>query len=837
MDDIASLQIRVNTDQVRRADNDLKGLSSQGARAEKATSGLRNAALAAGIGLAGLAASAGLIARRVVQAERELSKLNVQLISVTGSSDEASLAFDELEAFARETPFDINALTESFIQLVNSGLDPSKDALRDYANIAAGTGSSLGSVIDLITSATAGSFSALEQIGILAQRQGSQVALTFRGVTTTIENSANEIEGYLRQIGEIDYGGAADALLDGLDQDFIKLEESWDELYRTINRRDISGIIGDSVRLATQAVRELNDNIEVGTIDAYFESFTSQFSGYGQDIGRTLAMMTGDIDDGEIAFRALGFAAIETARFISESFGSLPRNIRTSTQLIAVELGSRIDELQVFFQRLGAGSQTIGGLDRDTNSELEALDIQAQAIVRARQESIAQILNGHNNNIQEFNDNLDAANERLRVLREERENDRLGRFQNDNGNGDNVIETSAQRSARSRRERREQDQAQRLQRQRENALENLRRSLLSEEDALRESHERNLQVINRGTTDEARRNDLTAQLNQRYANELAQLRDRQNEEQRIRDEALEDLRLHLRTEEEIIQESYERNLDTIQSSGASPEVQEELTGRLNEQLATDLIGGRDEPDTYQEQLDAINDFYETRRESILNNVRLTEEQRTELEIELTEQRNERISELERARNAQILGSNAQTFGALAELAGTFAGEQSSAYRTLFGISKAFSVAQALVKTYQSVQDAYAEGGPIVGPALAAAALATGLANVAQIRSTNFSGAFNDGGIIPQGRIGLVGEFGPELVAGPANVRSRRETAEIIREGSQAAQGSPIIPAPQVNVRNVNVLDPAIVGDFLATDDGEELIMNVVQRNQRALNAA
>ena len=33
---------------------------------------------------------------------------------------------------------------------------------------------------------------------------------------------------------------------------------------------------------------------------------------------------------------------------------------------------------------------------------------------------------------------------------------------------------------------------------------------------------------------------------------------------------------------------------------------------------------------------------------------------------------------------------------------------------------------------------------------------------------------------------------------------------------------------------INVLDPSIVGDYLGTDDGEQLIMNVVQRNQRAL---
>ena len=42
------------------------------------------------------------------------------------------------------------------------------------------------------------------------------------------------------------------------------------------------------------------------------------------------------------------------------------------------------------------------------------------------------------------------------------------------------------------------------------------------------------------------------------------------------------------------------------------------------------------------------------------------------------------------------------------------------------------------------------------------------------------------------------------------------------------------PAPVVNIRNINVLDPGIVGDYLGSDEGEELIMNVVQKNQRSL---
>ncbi|CVA05164.1 Uncharacterised protein [Serratia marcescens] len=42
----------------------------------------------------------------------------------------------------------------------------------------------------------------------------------------------------------------------------------------------------------------------------------------------------------------------------------------------------------------------------------------------------------------------------------------------------------------------------------------------------------------------------------------------------------------------------------------------------------------------------------------------------------------------------------------------------------------------------------------------------------------YAGAFDKGGIIPRGQFGIVGERGPEIVNGPANVTGRRKTAAL-----------------------------------------------------------
>jgi Flp pilus assembly pilin Flp len=85
----------------------------------------------------------------------------------------------------------------------------------------------------------------------------------------------------------------------------------------------------------------------------------------------------------------------------------------------------------------------------------------------------------------------------------------------------------------------------------------------------------------------------------------------------------------------------------------------------------------------------------------------------------------------------------------------------------------------------------------------------------------FGGSKAGGGDVISGRSYLVGENGPEMFV--------PRTAGTIAP-NESLQGS----APQVNVRNINVLDPSLIGDYLKTDSGEQLIMNVLQRNRGSL---
>lgn len=105
------------------------------------------------------------------------------------------------------------------------------------------------------------------------------------------------------------------------------------------------------------------------------------------------------------------------------------------------------------------------------------------------------------------------------------------------------------------------------------------------------------------------------------------------------------------------------------------------------------------------------------------------------------------------------------FDALGNAAKSFAGEQSDIYKTMFAASKAFAIAESIVKIQQGVANALSL--PFPSNIVAAASVVAAAANiVSTISSINlaFGGGKAAGGPVAPGKAFLVGEKGPELFA-------------------------------------------------------------------------
>jgi len=79
----------------------------------------------------------------------------------------------------------------------------------------------------------------------------------------------------------------------------------------------------------------------------------------------------------------------------------------------------------------------------------------------------------------------------------------------------------------------------------------------------------------------------------------------------------------------------------------------------------------------------------------------------------------------------------------------------------FQLNKAVAITEAIINTYQGASKALAQGG-IFGPFLAAAIVASGLAQVAMIRNQQYPGR-EEGGSVMGGKPYVIGEAGPEVM--------------------------------------------------------------------------
>jgi hypothetical protein len=239
---VSDVEIRLRADIARlrqdmeRARQEVNRPLAQMSRAVEQFKGLL-AGIGAGLGISALVG-------QLIGAQREFDKLNASLIAVTGSSKSAKEVFAVIQEFASRTPYSVGEVTEAFLKLRNLGLTPSERALTSYGNTASAMGKDLNQLIEAVADAATGEFERLKEFGVKSKKEGDNVSFTFQGVTTTVKNSANDIEKYLMQIGEVNFAGAMALQANTLNGDISALADTWNQTLVTFNQ---SGF-GDSAR-------------------------------------------------------------------------------------------------------------------------------------------------------------------------------------------------------------------------------------------------------------------------------------------------------------------------------------------------------------------------------------------------------------------------------------------------------------------------------------------------------------------------------------------------------------------------------------------------------------
>lgn len=650
-EDITSLQIRVESLEVAEASRRLDKFGREAKGADRATSGLskgmKGAAVAVGaFAAAGIAADLAMKGlNKSLERAKIIATLNARLKTATGSIEGAAEAMDNLRKFSTQVPESLEDVVSAFLKLKNLGLDPSEEALMSYSNTAAAMGMDLEQFIEAVADASVFEFERLKEFGIKASQQGDKVRLTFQGVTKEIQKDANSIVGYLQDIGNVQFAGAAAEQMDNINGKISNLEVAWDSFWDTLNERGLEDILIDSLDKTAIALDELLRWAEGGGADGF----------------------------------------IDKVSIIAETF----ENVGTAISIVSDKLSDLGIEFSDFFKDFELAFELLDKFDKNfgvRKGELASDD--AKEAAKAWKETV------------------DSAFEVEET----------------------VVET-AKVEKRSRGER------------------------LA--DAIRISNEnKKLLEMKKGGG---------------------------------------------------------RSGSGRASSGLNGPGFKDIQNRF---------GLGDEESLLLNRL-------ENERRVILDATNVTEEQRTMLLQQHAAKRNEILTGLEQQRISMIYSSAEQGFGAMADLTATFAGEQSAAYKVLFGISKGFAIAEAAIAIQQNIANASKVGFPQNIPFIAGA-ISQGASIVSSINSV--APAFERGGIVPGN------SFSGDNVNARVNSgemilnRSQQNNLFNMANGKGGATGSGSV---QVVINNLP--GQTIQETRTQTDDGERLEFTIKQTEKYLAN--
>lgn len=188
----------------------------------------------------------------------------------------------------------------------------------------------------------------------------------------------------------------------------------------------------------------------------------------------------------------------------------------------------------------------------------------------------------------------------------------------------------------------------------------------------------------------------------------------------------------------------------------------------------------------QEQLD--------RQKTLLDEKTILEEDYAKNIAEIRKQSAERQSKIEEGTWSASLSMISSFTGDAADLFKTYAGESSAAYKTMFAISKAASIAQAIIAVELAANKAPAEMPFAMGLTMQQAIRASGYASIGLMAATSIAGMAHDG-------IDNIPKEGTWLLDKNERVLSPRQNQDLTQFLNTAGQysGNSANVTPQVNI--------------------------------------
>lgn len=709
-----------------------------------------------------------------LEASRVYEDMSARLTPLVGDLETAQKTFWSLNGLEDETATATDKLAKAFVDLGNNGLTNSNEQLKTYATIAHGTGRDINTLTDAVIAFSQGSTKALRQFGITAKDNGDTISLTYKGSTTEIQKNSKALDEYLSNLARNNFDGVLETKLNTVSAATGRLDNAWGTFCTRLMQSD--GGFGELIIM-------------------------------GNDfLANTLNGISEWLDDPAVIewFHTLAKTVRETFEGIRTAWDSVKDFFSDTLELIGVEMKDGTGNWKLFFSNFFQFAQ-IGILE--LSQKVGKLWDNTVGYLNAVGEGIGSALSGG-----EFSRGLDAA--RAQTKREAEETAKIYKatiagIEKEITESQNRIVAERQRLAEKYQnkpigEGTQYDEGLRIGVNKDSGKGKGggdSSKALEAKDTWTPYYEQILELDIRSKGD-------LEQLKWEHARKLSEFNAVIAENARISETEKNNALL-------IIQQDYQRQRAEIKKSSMdfinSLNPEDEEIVRLQE--------------SYSRKLEMLEQYYNDRLISEENYLQehaaLMDQYTTDSTAAKQKKQSEDLKKMmepyEKMADATISISDA-----FDDLSANM-NESSGAYKALFAVQKSFAVASATMDAVQAWIKALNDPTAVTWPqklANYASAVATTTAAISQLTSVSMH---DKGGFIKPGELGIVGEYGPELIEGPASVTSRRKTADLARSALTAQEStSPSYANVVINLYESQ--DKA--GTVETSEDDESRIINI-----------
>lgn len=709
-----------------------------------------------------------------LEASRVYEDMSARLTPLVGDLETAQKTFWSLNGLEDETATATDKLAKAFVDLGNNGLTNSNEQLKTYATIAHGTGRDINTLTDAVIAFSQGSTKALRQFGITAKDNGDTISLTYKGSTTEIQKNSKALDEYLSNLARNNFDGVLETKLNTVSAATGRLDNAWGTFCTRLMQSD--GGFGELIIM-------------------------------GNDfLANTLNGISEWLDDPAVIewFHTLAKTVRETFEGIRTAWDSVKDFFSDTLELIGVEMKDGTGNWKLFFSNFFQFAQ-IGILE--LSQKVGKLWDNTVGYLNAVGEGIGSALSGG-----EFSRGLDAA--RAQTKREAEETAKIYKatiagIEKEITESQNRIVAERQRLAEKYQnkpigEGTQYDEGLRIGVNKDSGKGKGggdSSKALEAKDTWTPYYEQILELDIRSKGD-------LEQLKWEHARKLSEFNAVIAENARISETEKNNALL-------IIQQDYQRQRAEIEKSSMdfinSLNPEDEEIVRLQE--------------SYSRKLEMLEQYYNDRLISEENYLQehaaLMDQYTTDSTAAKQKKQSEDLKKMmepyEKMADATISISDA-----FDDLSANM-NESSGAYKALFAVQKSFAVASATMDAVQAWIKALNDPTAVTWPqklANYASAVATTTAAISQLTSVSMH---DKGGFIKPGELGIVGEYGPELIEGPASVTSRRKTADLARSALTAQEStSPSYANVVINLYESQ--DKA--GTVETSEDDESRIINI-----------